>query len=116
MGGILRELHVTPIMVGDTNDHVHLLIKPPADLAISDCLRGLKTNSSRWVKEKWPEHRTFGWQCGYGAFSVSESSRQDVICYIQNQVEHHHRMTFQEEFLSFLKKHGIESDKRYIWR
>jgi putative transposase len=116
MGGILRELRVTPVMIGGTIDHVHLLVRAPADIAVADCVRVLKTNSSRWVKEKWPERRFFAWQGGYGAFSVSESSREDVIRYIQNQVEHHHKMTFQEEFISFLRKHGIEFDERYIWQ
>ena len=52
LGGILRELRAVPIVIGGTTDHVHLLARLPADLAVADCLRILKTNSSRWVKEK----------------------------------------------------------------
>jgi len=75
----------------------------------------VKTNSSRWIKEKWPERRSFAWQGGYGAFSVSESSRQTVIRYIRDQARHHERISFKDEFLSLLKKHGVEFDERYLW-
>ena len=116
LGGILRELHGTPIVIGGTTDHVHLLTRLPADLAIADCLRVLKTNSSRWVKERWPERRSFGWQGGYGAFSVSESSRANVIRYIEGQARHHLRISFQDEFLALLRKHGVAFDERYLRR
>jgi len=116
LGGILRELHATPIAIGGTTDHVHLLTRLPADLAVADCLRVIKTNSSRWVKEKWPERQSFGWQGGYGAFSVSESNRANLIRYIEGQARHHLRISFQDEFLGLLRKHGVEFDERYIWR
>ena len=116
LGGILRELRAVPIAIGGTTDHVHVLARLPADLAVADCLRILKTNSSRWVKEKCPERRSFSWQGGYGAFSVSESSRSKVIRYIQEQARHHRRISFQDEFLALLQKHGVEFDERYLWR
>ena len=116
LGGILRELRATPVIIGGTADHAHVLMRMPADLAVADCLRILKTNSSRWVKEKWPRQRAFGWQGGYGAFSVSESSRASAIRYIAEQDRHHRKITFQDEFLSFLKKHGMKFDERYIWK
>jgi REP element-mobilizing transposase RayT len=116
LGGILRQLRSSPIAIGGTRDHVHLLTSLPADLAVADCLRVVKTNSSRWVKEKWPERRSFGWQGGYAAFSVSESNRANVIRYIQGQAQHHLRISFQDEFLGLLRKHGVEFDEQYIWR
>jgi putative transposase len=76
----------------------------------------LKTNSSRWVHEKWPFRATFGWQTGYGAFSVSQSNISSVLRYIANQEEHHRKVSFQEEFIAYLRKHGIEYDERYIWQ
>jgi len=116
LGGILRELHAAPIAIGGTADHVHLLVRLPADLAVADCLRVVKTNSSRWVKEKWPERHSFAWQGGYGAFSVSESMRGAVIRYIQDQARHHRRISFQQEFLAMLKKHDLEFDEQYLWQ
>jgi putative transposase len=116
IGGILRELKATPITIGGTPDHVHLLTRLPADLTLADCMRVVKANSSRWLKERWPERRAFAWQGGYGAFSVSESNRGAVIRYIQDQARHHQRISFRDEFLALLKRHGVEFDERYIWR
>lgn len=116
IGGILRELKAIPIAIGGTADHVHLLTRLPADLTLADCTRAVKANSSRWIEERWPERRAFAWQGGYGAFSVSESNRGAVIRYIQDQQRHHQRISFQDEFLALLKRHGVEFDERYIWR
>jgi putative transposase len=116
LGGILRELHAFPIAIGGTRDHFHLLARLPAELAVADCLRVVKTNSSRWIKEKWPHRRPFAWQGGYAAFSVSESNRQAVVRYIRDQEQHHHRIPFQDEFLALLKRHGVEFDERYLWQ
>lgn len=116
LGGILRELRAVPIAIGGTRDHVHVLTRLPADLALADCMRIMKANSSRWIKEKWPEQRFFAWQGGYGAFSVSESQRGEVVRYIRDQDHHYRRFSFKEEFLALLKNHGLEFDERYIWR
>jgi hypothetical protein len=78
-------------------------------------MRVLKTNSSRWIHEKWPSRSAFGWQTGYGAFSVSQSNVSAVLRYIANQEEHHRKVSFQEEFVTYLQRHGIEYDERYIW-
>ena len=65
--------------------------------------------------EVFPELRNFGWQDGYGVFSVSRSNVPQVVKYIQNQREHHRVRTFQEEYLLFLKKHQVAYDERYVW-
>ncbi|MGB6729245.1 MAG: IS200/IS605 family transposase [Terracidiphilus sp.] len=116
IGGILRELRATPIAIGGTSDHVHLLVGLSAEMAVADCLRVVKTNSSRWLKEKWPERRAFSWQRGYGAFSVSESNRGAVIRYIRDQARHHQRISFHDEFIALLKNHGVEFEEQYLWR
>lgn len=115
LGGIIRELGSVALSINGTADHVHLLLRLPANQCVSDIARLIKTNSSRWVHERWPEHRRFAWQTGYGAFSVSESSAASVRDYISNQREHHKKRSFQEEFLSFLRKNKITVDERYLW-
>jgi putative transposase len=116
LGGILRELDAVPVAIGGTVDHVHLLTRLPANLALADCMRIVKTNSSRWVGERWPQERKFAWQGGYGAFSVSESRRAAVIRYIRDHAQHHQRISFQDEFLTLLKNHRVEFDDHYIWQ
>jgi REP-associated tyrosine transposase len=115
MGGIIRELHGKAIMVDGTGDHVHLLLCMPPKLSLSETLRVIKSNSSKWVNEEHRQKPTFAWQTGYGAFSVSHSSVPSVVRYIRTQEEHHKKVSFQEEFVSFLRKNGIGYDERYIW-
>jgi putative transposase len=115
LGGIIRELNGTAFAINGPTDHVHLLLALPPNLALSEAMRVLKTNSSRWVREQWPQRRAFAWQTGYGAFSVSQSNADQVCAYIADQEEHHRLVSFQEEFLAFLKRHGIAYDERYIW-
>jgi putative transposase len=113
LGGIVRQIGGTALCVNGTRDHVHLLIR--AAHSIADIARLIKTNSSRWVHEGWPEYHLFAWQTGYGAFTVSESGVAAVRAYISKQQEHHRVRSFQEEFLVFLKKNGISVDERYLW-
>ncbi|MCH8852208.1 MAG: transposase [Planctomycetes bacterium] len=115
IGGIVRELGRTAIAVGGTADHVHVLLRLPPSVSIADAMRVVKTNSSRWVHETSPNCRSFAWQTGYGAFSVSESNRQRVSDYIANQENHHRRTSFQEEYLAFLRRHGIDYDERFVF-
>jgi len=77
-------------------------------------MRILKTNSSRWVHETWAARKSFAWQTGYGAFSVSRSNVSAVANYIAEQELHHRKRTFEEEFIELLVKHGIDYDPRYV--
>ena len=114
MGGIIGNLKAKPLLINGPKDHVHLLFRLPPSLPVSDLLEKVKANSSRWIHERWPHRSRFAWQTGYAAFSVSESNLKDVKAYIANQEEHHRKVTFQEEVLAFLKKHGIEYDRRFV--
>ena len=116
LGGIARQNKMKAIDIGGVEDHVHLLLSLPSTMAIAKALQLLKGGSSKWVHETFPEQRLFGWQEEYGAFSVSVSQLDKTIGYIKGQKEHHHQMTFQEEFLALLNKHGIEYDERYLWK
>jgi REP element-mobilizing transposase RayT len=116
MGGIAREINGVALLINGTVDHVHLLVRLPATVALADVLRVIKTNSSRWVHEKWPTRSAFAWQIGYGAFSVSQSKAETVLRYIANQEEHHRKVSFQQEMISYLRRNKIDYyDERYIW-
>ena len=96
-------------------DHVHVPLSLPSTLSIAKGMQLIKGGSSRWVHETFPEHRLFGWQDKYGAFSVSVSLLEKTIEYIRNQQHHDRKMTFQEEFVALLKKHRMAYDERYLW-
>jgi REP element-mobilizing transposase RayT len=113
LGGIIREMHGTALIINGTADHVHMLVRIRPSHSAAEIARVVKTNSSRWVHEKY--NLRFAWQTGYGAFSVSESSVAAVSRYIATQEEHHKKLTFQEEYVAFLKKNKIPYDERYIW-
>ena len=115
IGGILRDNRGVLLKAGGIEDHIHLLAKLPPTIAVSDMLRLMKANSSKWINETKKPKKSFEWQPGYAAFSVSESQVGTVESYIENQREHHQKRTFQEEFLLLLKKHGIEYDPQYVF-
>jgi putative transposase len=115
MGGIARDNRMKALTIGGVEDHVHILLSLPSTLAISKAIQLIKGGSSLWVHETFPEHRNFGWQEGYGAFSLDIALVERTTLYINSQAEHHRKQTFQEEFLAFLKKHNMEYDERYIW-
>jgi len=101
MGGIVRELKGVPLILNGTADHVHMLAQLPAKVSVEECVRVVKTNSSRWVHQTWPGQQ-FGWQTGYAAFSVSHSNLKAVANYIERQEEHHRKISFQQELVAFL--------------
>ena len=115
IGGIVNEIDGKPVIVNGVADHVHVLAYLPPTLAVSDALRTIKTNSSRWVHETNKDLAAFAWQAGYAAFAVSRSVMEDVRRYIQEQEEHHRTLTYEDEYRAFLRKHGIEFDERYVW-
>ena len=115
IGGIARENNMKALAVGGTADHIHVLLALSSTISVAKAIQLIKGGSSKWVSDAFPMLRNFTWQEGYGAFSISVSGIDDTIAYIQTQEEHHRRRTFQEEFLAFLKKHGIAYDERYVW-
>jgi REP element-mobilizing transposase RayT len=115
VGGILRQVKCSLIAAGGMPDHVHLLISLSKEISVTETLRLIKTNSSKWIHDTFSEYRQFAWQAGYGAFAVSYSNIARVKTYISQQEEHHQKRTFQEEFIDFLKRHHVEYDERYLW-
>ena len=111
MGGIARENKMRALGIGGVEDHVHLLLSMPSTLSIAQAMQLIKGGSSKWVHE----HQSFEWQEGYAALSIGISQMPDTKQYIANQREHHRTKTFEEEFIAFLERHGIEYDPRYVW-
>ena len=114
LGGTAKTLGCQPIIIGGFEDHVHLLTTLSRTVSVSDFVKETKRISSRWAKEEkgMPD---FGWQSGYGVFSVSESMVPKVREYIETQAEHHQAVSFQEEYRSFLERHQIPYDERFVW-
>ena len=115
LGGIARENKMKALSIGGVADHVHILLSLPATIPVAKAMQLIKGGSSKWVHETFPDQRLFGWQTKYGAFSVSVSKLDGIIMYIENQEEHHRKMSFQEEFIALMKKHNLEYDERYVW-
>ncbi len=113
LGGIVREMGGTALIINGITDHVHMLIRIRPAHSIAEITRVIKTNSCKWIHHKG--QNKFAWQSGYGAFSVSESGIPAVTRYIATQEEHHKTRSFQEEFVAFLKKNNVAYDERYIW-
>lgn len=115
IGGIACKHKMTALQVGGVENHIHALVTAPPTIAPSQIAQVLKGESSKWIHQEFSTLRNFEWQDGYAAFTVSKSNIPKVIKYIQNQREHHRRKTFQEEYLEFLQKKGVEFDERYLW-
>jgi REP element-mobilizing transposase RayT len=97
-------------------DHVHLFFGMRPTQSLSDLMRDLKSDSSKWINEKKIIRANFSWQEGYGGFSYSKSHVNNVIDYIKNQQEHHRKKTFIEEYFDFLNKFDIPYDERYVFK
>ncbi len=115
VGGILRAGRSRLVAAGGMPDHTHWLVSLHQQTSVAEALRQIKASSSKWIHEQYPEMSHFAWQAGYGAFAVSYSNLGTVETYIRGQADHHRTTTFQEEYLAFLKRHGIAFDERYLW-
>ena len=115
MGAVIKSNDSIPILINGVDDHVHILCVMSKNIALSKLIEEIKGNSSRWIKTFHPYYKNFAWQGGYGGFSVSPSLHDKTKKYIENQEEHHKKMTFQEEYLMFLKEYGIEYNEQYLW-
>jgi len=115
LGGIVREMGATALIINGTADHVHMLIRIRPAQSPAEIVRVVKANSSRWIRIREKNRRRFAWQTGYGVFSVSESSVTEVSRYIAQQEERHKKRTFQEEYMAFLKRNNVSYDEGYIW-
>lgn len=114
VGGIADRNGMTPHKIGGLEDHLHVVVAIPPTLMVSRAVQLLKGGSSRWVRLTFPELEGFGWQDGYGAFTVSASRLRATIEYVERQRERHETWTFQEEYRTLLKRHGVPFNERYL--
>lgn len=115
ISGIINEKGNYSLAVNGYKDHVHVFFELNPTKAVSDVIRDIKANSSKWINEKRFLPGKFEWQSGYGAFSYSKSQRDGVIQYIMKQEEHHKEKTFREEYLALLDKFDIAFDDHYVF-
>ena len=113
--GIINGKKQKPIIVNGMPDHVHIFVELKPSMSISDLVRDIKCNSSKFINEQQLTKNKFEWQNGYGAFSYSKSQIDRVYKYIQNQEAHHYKKTFKEEYIEFLNAFEIEFDEKYLF-
>ena len=114
IAGIARNHKLEAIEIGGAEDHCHALILLPAPIPLSKAVQTMKGCSSKWLNDTGAAGANFAWQEGYGAFSVSASQTDGVIEYIKSQPEHHKKRNYEEEFLEFLKRYGINYDPAHV--
>ncbi len=115
IGGIARKHGMIAIQIGGMENHAHALISAKPKVAPSEIAQHIKGESSKWIHETFPDLKGFAWQDGFGVFSVSKSNVPDVVEYIRNQRVHHTKQTFEDEYISLLKLHGIDYDERFLF-
>ncbi len=114
--GVISNKKSKPFAIYCNPDHTHTLIGLHPSISISDIARDIKSNSSKWINENQWIKGKFSWQEGFGAFTYSKSQIDSVVKYILNQPQHHKKISFQEEYINFLKKFEIEYDEKYLFK
>ncbi|MDQ7816255.1 MAG: IS200/IS605 family transposase [Melioribacteraceae bacterium] len=115
ISGIISNKNQKLLAIGGMPDHLHIFISMNPDMKLSDLVRDIKANSSKWINENRFVKGKFNWQEGYGAFSYAKSQRDKVIKYIMNQERHHHKKSFREEYIDMLKKYDISYAEKYLF-
>jgi putative transposase len=109
ISAICKENKIFVHAVGGMEDHCHVLFQLPPTITLANAILLIKVSSSKWMGKR------FAWQKGYGAFSVSASNIPKVVRYIKNQEKHHRKMSFEQEFITLLERHGVEYDPKYVF-
>jgi len=115
IAGIITAKEQKSLAVNGMADHVHVLVGLKPSMRVSDLVRDIKNNSTNFINERRWSKTHFSWQEGYGAFSYSQSGFGNVIEYIKDQKKHHKKITFRQEYLSFLKNFNIPFEEKYLF-
>lgn len=113
--GIVNGKEQKVYAIGGVADHIHILVSIKPSIALSDLVRDIKANSSKWINEKELVVGKFQWQKGFGAFSYAQSQLDTVIAYINNQEQHHQKKAFKDEYKEMLQKFNIAYDEKYLF-
>ena len=114
IGQLVNSTGCQVVRVGGIGDHVHAVCLLSRNETVSHLVEEIKRNSSRWLKTLSPQYEHFAWQGGYAAFSVSQSVVDKTVAYVNNQYEHHKKMSFRDEYIQFLKLYDIDYDEKYV--
>ena len=115
MTGIIKEKGQKPIIINGVSDHVHIFVGLKPSMNISELVRDIKNNSSKFINEQRYLNKKFSWQEGYGAFSYAQSQIDNVYKYIANQEAHHQKKTFRQEYLDFLKQYEVDFNEKFLF-
>jgi REP element-mobilizing transposase RayT len=116
LGMICKNQDCPVLAVGGYQDHIHILCRLSKNIALSDLIRELKTNSSKWMKARGDALQNFRWQNGFGAFSIDYRGVDPVIQYIKHQHQHHRKRDFRKELLDFFENYDLDYNEEYLWR
>lgn len=80
--------------IGGTKNHIHLLASIPPKLSIADFVQSIKGSSAHYLNHDLAtDLPRFGWQRGYGVFSLGRKQLDGAIAYVRDQKDHHQRGT-----------------------
>jgi len=115
MGGILLNKDHKPYIINGVEDHVHILFGLNPKESISDVVRDLKNNTSKYIQDSKFTKFAFRWSNGYGVFSCAKMEINRIYDYIKNQEEHHKKVKFETEFKTYLTDNDIPFDPQYLF-
>lgn len=115
ISGIITNKNQKLMIINGMPNHIHLLIGTKPDCNLSDLVRDIKANSSKWINDNKFVIGKFEWQLGFGVFTVSQLGVKNVIEYIKNQEIHHTKKSFREEYIDFLTTYEIDFKPEYIF-
>lgn len=116
IAGIIKNNEHKLLAINGVSDHIHILIGIRPAQSISDLMKNIKQDSSKWINSNKLSKSHFQWQEGYGAFSYSKSQLSTVIRYIENQEAHHKKKTLREKYIHFLQKSEVDYDEKFIFK
>lgn len=114
ISGIIQNKGHKLIAINGMPDHIHLFFGMKPHQSLSNLVKDIKANSSKWINQKRFVKGKFFWQEGYGAFSYGHSQIDNVAKYIINQKKYHKNKSFMEEYLLFLRKFEIEFKNKFL--